>query len=72
MSKDESTSRMTCPRCSSDQVVMKSRTNLGDTKTDDLIRTEMLGCAVIFKYLNCEACGHNVTRDEFERFQQSR
>jgi hypothetical protein len=49
---------------------MKSRTSVGDTRTDDVIRTEMLGCAVIFKYLTCEACGQNITRSEYESFQK--
>lgn len=70
MDKHSSQSKPVCPRCGSDAVVMKSRTSVGDTKTDDVIRTEMIGCAVIFKYLNCEACGQNITRSEYESFQK--
>jgi hypothetical protein len=43
---------------------------VGDTRTDDVIGTEMIGCAVIYRYLGCEACGHNVTRAEYESFQK--
>jgi hypothetical protein len=42
---------------------------VGDTRIDDVIRTEMIGCAVIHRYLTCEACGQNVTRAEYESFQ---
>jgi rRNA maturation endonuclease Nob1 len=70
MDKPASKSSPACSRCGSNAIVMKSRTSVGDSRTDDVIRTEMLGCAVIFKYLTCEACGQNVTRAEFENFQK--
>lgn len=72
MNKDDHTSRPVCPRCGSKEVVMKSRTNLGDSPGDDVIRTEMMGCAVILKYCACEACGHTLSRTEYESMQQIR
>lgn len=72
MKKDYRTSRPVCPRCGSNEVVVKSRTNLGDTRTDDVIKTEMMGCAVILKYCACEACGHTLSRTEYESLQQIR
>jgi hypothetical protein len=65
-------SRPTCSRCGSDEIILKSRVNVGDTRVDDVIRTEMIGCAVIYKYLTCEACGKHVTRSEYESFQADR
>ncbi|MFH1081311.1 MAG: hypothetical protein V1766_13820 [Pseudomonadota bacterium] len=70
MNKHDCKSRQICSRCGSDEIVLKSGTNVGDTRTDDLIRTEMIGCAVIYRYLTCEACGKNVTRAEYESFQK--
>lgn len=72
MNKEEPASRQACPRCGSSEVVMKSRTNLGDSPGDDVIRTDMMGCAVILKYCACEACGHTLSRAEYESMQQSR
>lgn len=60
----------TCSRCGSDKITLRSRTHVGDTRTDDVIRTEMLGCAVIFKYMACEDCGKSLTRAEYESFQK--
>lgn len=53
-------------------MVLKSRTPVGDTQKDDVIRTEMLGCAVILKYMACEDCGKSMTRAEYENFQKGR
>ena len=63
-------SKPTCSRCGSDDIILKSRVHVGDTRTDDVIKTEMIGCAVIYRYLTCEACGKNVTRSEYESFQK--
>ncbi|PKN76453.1 MAG: hypothetical protein CVU52_04725 [Deltaproteobacteria bacterium HGW-Deltaproteobacteria-10] len=62
-------SKPTCSRCGSDKIILKSRTHVGDTRIDDVIKTDMIGCAVIHKYLTCEACGQHVTRTEYEGFQ---
>jgi hypothetical protein len=71
MNKHDSPSRPTCSLCGSNEIVLKARTQVGDTRTDDVIRTEMLGCAVISRYLTCAACGQNLTRAEYESFQKS-
>jgi hypothetical protein len=63
-------SKPTCSRCGSDEITLKSRAHAGDARTDHVIRTEMIGCAIIYRYLTCEACGQNVTRAEYERFQK--
>jgi hypothetical protein len=72
MNKNNNISKPTCSRCGSDEIILKSRTHAGNTRTDDVIRTEMLGCAVIYRYLTCEACGQNVTRAKYESFQDGR
>ncbi|MBA4397655.1 MAG: hypothetical protein C0394_09790 [Syntrophus sp. (in: bacteria)] len=69
MNRNNLNSKPTCSRCGSAEIVMKVRTNVGDTRTDDVIKTEMIGCAVIYRYLACEACGQSVTRAEYESFQ---
>jgi len=63
-------SKPTCSRCGSNEIILKSRAHAGDTRTDDVIRTEMIGCAVVYRYLACEACGKNVTRAGYESFQK--
>jgi hypothetical protein len=65
-------SKPTCSRCGSDEIILKSRAHVGDTRTDDVIRTEMIGCAVIYRYLTCDACGQNVTRAEYESFHEGK
>ncbi|MCK9229880.1 MAG: hypothetical protein M0Q23_01745 [Syntrophales bacterium] len=72
MGKDAPKPRPVCPRCGSTRLAIKSRTNLGDTPCDTVIRTEMLGCAVILKYCVCENCGHTLSRTEYESLQQNR
>jgi hypothetical protein len=69
MNRNNRKSNPTCSRCGSDEIILQSRTQVGDTRIDDVIRTEMIGCAVIHRYLTCEACGQNVTRAEYESFQ---
>ncbi|PKN71600.1 MAG: hypothetical protein CVU43_18185 [Chloroflexi bacterium HGW-Chloroflexi-5] len=61
----------TCSRCGSDKIILKSRTHVGDTRIDDVIKTDMIGCAVIHRYLACEACGQHLTRSEYESFLQA-
>lgn len=70
MNKNNSISKPICSRCGSDEIILKSRTHAGDTRIDDVIRTEMIGCAVIYRYLACDACGQNVTLAEYESFQK--
>jgi hypothetical protein len=70
MNKNDSMSKPTCSRCGSDAMILKSRVHVGDTRTDDAIRTEMIGCAVIYRYMACAACGKNMTRAEYESFQK--
>jgi NMD protein affecting ribosome stability and mRNA decay len=70
MNKNDSMSKPTCSRCRSDAMILKSRAHAGDTRTDDVIRTEMIGCAVIYRYMVCDACGKNMTRAEYESFQK--
>jgi len=72
MNTNNRKSNPACSRCGSDKIVMKARTSVGDTRADDVIRTEMIGCAVIYRYLACEACGQHVTRAEYEGFQEGR
>jgi hypothetical protein len=36
-----------------------------------VIKTDMIGCAVIHRYLACEACGQHLTRSEYESFLQA-
>ena len=61
----------TCSRCGSDKIILKSRTHVGETRIDDVIGTDMIGCAVIHRYLACEGCGQHVTRSEYESFLQA-
>jgi len=70
MNRNNRKSKPTCSRCGSDEIILKSRTHVGDSRTDDVIRTETIGCAVIYRYLTCDACGQNVTRAEYENFQK--
>ena len=71
MNSNNRKSKPACARCGSDEIILKSRTHVGDTRTDDVIRTEMIGCAVIYRYMACEACGQNMTRAEYESFQDA-
>lgn len=70
MNRNNRKLKPTCSRCGSDEIVLKTRTQVGDTRNEDVIKTEMIGCAVIYKYLACEACGQHVTRAEYEGFQK--
>ena len=65
--------KMTCPQCSSRDMTIQARSNLGGTGHNEAIQTEMLGCAIIYKYLVCNSCGRIITRDEYRdylRFQE--
>lgn len=70
MNSNSSKSKPACSRCGGDEIILKSRTEAGDNRTDDVIRIEMIGCVVIYKYLTCEACGQHVTRAEYESLQK--
>lgn len=70
MNRNNHKSKPTCSQCGSNDIVLKSRTHVGDSRNDDVIKTEMIGCAVICRYLACEACGRHVTRAEYEGFQK--
>jgi hypothetical protein len=70
MNKNDGKSKPTCSHCRSDDIVFKGRTSAGDARAEDVIRTEMIGCAVVYRYLTCNACGRNINRAEYERFQK--
>lgn len=60
--------KMSCPRCSSTDLVVQKRSNLGGTGHIEAIETEMLGCAIIYKYLVCSACSRIISREEYQKF----
>lgn len=61
-----------CSHCGSEDIVLRARTPVGDSRADDVIRTEMIGCALIYRYLACNACDRIMTRAEYESFQKGR
>ena len=72
MNQKGNQSKPACSHCGSNDIVLNARASVGDNRDNDVIRTEMIGCAIVFKYLTCNACGKNVTRAEYERFQEAK
>ncbi len=68
MAGNSSKKKLSCPQCGSTDMVIQKRSNLGGTGHDEAIETEMLGCAIIYKYLVCSACSRIISREEYQKF----
>ncbi len=63
---------MPCPACGSGDLALQPRSNLGGTGHQEALQTEMLGCAIIYKYLVCRRCDRVITRQEYQAFLAAR
>lgn len=61
-----------CPHCAGKEFALNARVAVGDSTVWDVIRTEMLGCATIYRFMTCRGCGRNLPRTAYERALNNR